>query len=431
MAKQDFSSNARTPAKDSSTPFRIYGMRVSPKTVMVAALLVLSGLALGIFLGQRGTVAIPKGGANWATGKVEKANPGPWGDIEYLPMTISAPEELLKVKGVEEARVKWVFRGLDRAAFVRLLDSLKVSETIRAQWLSSLSMGANGVTIMPSRESVVGLAPEARQGIYRELRSPDNDNFKWEYLASDVDSYGEEGVPSKAISNLKTLSAPYGKFLLCYALPYVLSEVSTHEEKAKLIKALSRQRTMLMKLRVKRETDIQALQAYWGKTMYATDVKTILESMKKSAPSEGGLIDVIELLPPFPTSLLYTYPVPQNPLSGPVVDKNCTWTAFNFFRDTPDPKFSDPRYVSEKLASDYYPIQSDPRYGDIVVLLMPGDLLLHAAVYLADDMVYTKNGNNPWHPWMLTSVSNLVEDFSYSVSPEQKLSVVYFRNKYY
>jgi hypothetical protein len=85
----------------------------------------------------------------------------------------------------------------------------------------------------------------------------------------------------------------------------------------------------------------------------------------------------------------------------------------------------------ERLKEDYFPVQSDPRYGDLVLFLTPNEHLIHSAVYLADNIVYTKNGGTSLHPWMLSTVEDLVDQYSFQVPPNAALQVKYFRSKYY
>src|SRR5206468_3314198 len=81
-------------------------------------------------------------------------------------------------------------------------------------------------------------------------------------------------------------------------------------------------------------------------------------------------------------SRLYSYPFPS--FNQP---ENCHWTSFNFFRDPPDNRYSDLKFLREKLDADYYPMFSDPRYGDLVFLTKPNGDIVHSAVFLADDVV--------------------------------------------
>lgn len=55
----------------------------------------------------------------------------------------------------------------------------------------------------------------------------------------------------------------------------------------------------------------------------------------------------------------------------------------------------------------------------------------HVAVFLADNLFFTKNGENPWHPWVYSTLEDLLENFSFGLPPGQELSVHYFRSKGY
>ena len=103
----------------------------------------------------------------------------------------------------------------------------------------------------------------------------------------------------------------------------------------------------------------------------------------------------------------------------------------NFFREPPDPKFNDPNYILEKLKTEYFQVTTDPRYGDVIMFATPDQQFIHSAVYLADDIVYTKNGDNLRNPWMLSTITNLLDIYSINVAEGQKLTLYYFRNKYY
>jgi hypothetical protein len=50
---------------------------------------------------------------------------------------------------------------------------------------------------------------------------------------------------------------------------------------------------------------------------------------------------------------------------------------------------------------------------------------IHSAVYLADDIVFTKNGNNYAQPWMLMHLKDLLAEYSRDSAPE----IIVYRNK--
>jgi hypothetical protein len=156
-------------------------------------------------------------------------------------------------------------------------------------------------------------------------------------------------------------------------------------------------------------------------------VRTIFESIAE-AP-HGGTLGIINVLPPLPSSQMFVYPVPDNPLNGPSPVRDCHWSSFNFFNDVPDQKLSDPNCFLQKLKEDYSPAAGDPRYGDIALFSKPSGSIVHSAVYLADDILYTKNGATFTYPWMLETLSDLLKQYSFQVEPGEKLVVSYFRRK--
>jgi hypothetical protein len=184
----------------------------------------------------------------------------------------------------------------------------------------------------------------------------------------------------------------------------------------------------MLKLHVKPDSDLEGLARYWGKGCWSTDIRTILESVAHA--TGGDWVNILMVLPPVPASELYFYPVVQdNPLNGPTVTRDCHWSSLNFFRDAPDPNFSRPDYVLEQLKTNYYPIFADPRYGDVLLLTKPDGSIIHSAVYIADEIVFTKNGATVLYPWMLSTVPDLLKQYTFQVSPGEKLNVAYYRNK--
>jgi hypothetical protein len=384
----------------------------------------------GYFAG-RASMSGSTQGAGGEAGRV-KAKPGPWGELDYLPITIAAPAEMLKVRGIEEERPRWHFRGMTRNDLARLLDDAGVTGAVRERFLTPgvLAEDRNGVVLTPTCEAVERLEQPALRALYEKLAlAPENASQRWEVLAKYAGTSGDYGVSTRVAQSVEALSVRHGKFLVTYGMTCVFKSIPGPEEKTGLMKSLTQQSSMLVRLNVTPETDLIALKNYWGRAMWATDVEAILESLHKLP--DGGSVDLLELLPPLPTSLMHAFPVPHNQLGGPEVVKNCSWTAFNFFRDPPDSEFTNATYVVKKLETDYFPIQSDPRYGDVAVFLTPGKYMIHVAVYLADDLYFTKNGDNPWHPWVISTSADLLEAFSFGLPEGQSLTIHYFRSKYY
>lgn len=400
------------------------------KSVLVFALFAAT-LGAGVWVGRASLkVGVGGGGGEATEGKVV-LRPGPWGDLEYLPITIVAPQEILKVKDTETRKLRWYFEGTTPQRLAQVLQVAGISDEQRARLMSPsvLSAQAAGVTLDPVCETLAELDEPVLAALYGQLAlSPMNAPARWELLARHLETFGEYGVSSAATKQLRRFSVPNGRFLVNYAMPCVFRAIPDRDEKAGMLQALTQQQSMLLRLKVTPQTNVDALMNYWGKAIWATNVKAILESLKKRP--DGGAVELTAILPPFPVNLLHTFPIPHNTLKGPEVVKNCSWTAFNFFRDEPDSEFTHATYVVKKLQDDYVPVNSDPRYGDIAVFLNAQQQMVHVAVYLADDVYFTKNGENPWHPWVFSTEGELLESFSFGLPADKPLTISYFRNKY-
>jgi hypothetical protein len=383
----------------------------------------------GYYLGR--TDLIASGEREPSEGRI-KLRPGPWGDVEYLPITIAPPRKLLRVQAIEDQAVHWYFPRATQADFAGLLTQLDLSDDVRNRMLSPkvLSVHPQGIRIDPPCELVRDLGVPARKKLYEIMANhTENNPQRWEFLTDYTNSFSRFGVTRATASVLNDVSIEHGRHMVTYSMTCVLAQIEDDEEKTGLIKALSQQNSMLVRIRVGPKTDVAALAAYWGKGMWTTDVEAILESIKQRP--DGGVVNILEMLPPIPAALMHSYPAPHNFMAGPEVIKNCSWTAFNFFRDTPRPEYSSEDFVLQTLAEDYYPVLSDPRYGDIAVFLTPERTMRHVAVYLAGNLFYTKNGNNPWHPWVYSTTEDLLENFSFGLPNGQELSIHYFRSKGY
>lgn len=53
----------------------------------------------------------------------------------------------------------------------------------------------------------------------------------------------------------------------------------------------------------------------------------------------------------------------------------------------------------------------------------------HSAIYLADGIVYTKNGKSPILPWTLSTVADVAAEYSYTLGEGEKIAVSYYRQK--
>lgn len=195
----------------------------------------------------------------------------------------------------------------------------------------------------------------------------------------------------------------------------------------RFIRTISRRGTLLMKLLVTAESDIDALDRYWNYDGNSRELRPLFESLAR-VPG-GCRIDVTHLLPPFARKRLYSFPRPGG--GDPLAPKrDCHWTALNFFNDPPDDRFCDPQQVKQTLDTEYVKVDSGPgRLGDILVLFHPGGEALHSAVYVADDVVFTKNGGASTQPWIYMRLGDMQDYYAATCPPDNPPQMVTLRRK--
>ena len=138
-------------------------------------------------------------------------------------------------------------------------------------------------------------------------------------------------------------------------------------------------------------------------------------------------INVVYLLPDFARDHLYRHPFTS--ADDKSVKQDCFWSAFNFFNDTPDNRFNDMGYVREVLDRDYYEVQEPSQLGDLVFVTAGGKTVIHVAAYVADDLVFTKNGEDFRQPWILMHMADMMDTYAVKYPDSGALRSQYFRKK--
>lgn len=362
------------------------------------------------------------------TGDLVKS--GPWGELSCAPFTIAAPEEALPVRALAAKRTHWYFPNATESDIRVLLANADVPAPMRDALLEPdvLRTGEDGGDVTPSLAWLLALPTKARQGLYHRLAEIPADAGALTYLHKDTldERFEGSGLAPQTLETFHKLCCEEGDYFVFTGLETMLAEMPAYDEKVRFLKALTRQKTLFLQLHVGPETDIDAMVRYWGKGAGTTDVRTKLQSLAKV--KGGAWIGLPLLLPPLPLSQIYSYPlVRENGVAGLPPTHDCHWTSLNFFRLTPDPAFSDPKVVLEQFQKEYCTAPGDPEYGDVVLLMKPDGTLVHSAIYLADDIVYTKNGSTVVHPWMLSTTADLLKRYSFNLPAGEHLTVTYLR----
>ena len=197
----------------------------------------------------------------------------------------------------------------------------------------------------------------------------------------------------------------------------------TAKRRVDMARALSRQPAVFAGLSIKPETDIDKIAAYWGRLdgVRFNDIRPMLEALARLP--EGGNISLFYLLPKFARDRLYTFPLPPQP-GDPYMD--CNWTTYNFLNEATNGKLANATNLVDFLNQNFYAVQTPSVCGDILLVMNDEQTqILHSAVFLADDLVFTKNGGGINQPWMIMHIPDLL-DVYHGTKP---VKVVYMREK--
>ena len=351
--------------------------------------------------------------------------PGPWGMLEVVRVMLAPPLDLTKYFKQEVRADAWFFPALSVPQLETLFQQFGLPSDMNARLLQKAkkSTALGGIEIKLRPETVAELPPEARSKLYSWLanssdHSPQFNAFR--YFGESVDTWLEHAnLRASTIDLVRPYIYRHGHFLKFADLKAVTDKLRDAKEAELLIKALSREITLRARLHLNRADDLEGIVAYWGHSHRENDVRPVLESF--SHFEQEQTIDIVHLLPPLPRRLLYTYPHP--PQNKNYLERTCYWTSLNFFNEEPDNRWLNLGAVHQTIITQWQPITGEPTLGDMALFVDTAGDAYHAAVYIADDILFSKNGPSVVRPWMLIHAKYL-QHFYYRETP---LEIRYYR----
>ena len=355
---------------------------------------------------------------------VRTCAPGPWGQLEYVTITLEIPKVWTSVDAYTGAPTRWFFGGMSPEKVETTLRSAGLGDPqINALMTSAeADSGGRGVFLTPPESMILGLDPGARSYIYSILSNfPENPTIRdpHRYLTANFNQWlDESALPPETLSIIRQLTVQRGRVSIFSDVRLALSTLKTFPEKQKLLQILSRQTTLMPTLNITPESDIEALARYWSAGTRQEEVLALMESLKR--PPLGGQVDIVYLLPPFVRERVYTYPRKTQP---PYPD--CHYTSMNFFNPESDERFMDMPYVHSTVLRDYKLVKDSFQLGDLILFRKPDDEVVHACNFIADDIVFTKNGQSRGRPWVLMHLQDVLDMYSSG----EPLNMVVLRRK--
>jgi len=333
---------------------------------------------------------------------------GPWGTLEYRRFFLPLPKIWREAPPRNEP-VVWHLPKISPALLQEKIATGPLTDLEKKSWRETCRIEAkgDGVDIHPSPEFRWMLLPESRTKLYQwlaKVTSNEAQVFPFSFPANAQKEWFQDcHLRKELIDAIDHFLYPVGT-AVCFADLDLLEEyLDSPEERAELLAVLHRQPYCDLRLRLNQNTDIKSLSLYWGEWQRVERVhrklKRAIETQREPA------LPLSQIIPSLPRSLLNTYPSMPRDLSQPQPD--CYWTAFNFFNLKPDAHFSEAAYIEEVIKNYHDRVEGSPQYGDIVLLHDATGRPIHAAVYLAADFVYTKNGGHATKPWAIMKMADM------------------------
>lgn len=349
-----------------------------------------------------------------------KARPGPWGDLEVRTAYLEAPDSLLAVSAKPNSTTRWTFEQMSEGAVREVLvGSGLTSETIeRLMNPSRRVVTASAVTLYPTLEELVSLTPEVRSKLYLELaRHPVN-----EFQRDPVFIVGQDLEDWLATSTLnaeqrelfRKLVWKRGGATVFSDISALLSLARNQDEVQAVFRSVTRMRTLIVSLKLPVTVPRKDFLEYWSGGRPESLRLPFLSAIASRRADQK--IDVSNFLPSLMRQKIYTYPEIELGVKGRFPD--CHWTSLNFFSVTPQDFLLDTRLAASYLLEKYEPIDAPYRFGDVLCFMDSGDGL-HTCVYVADDIVFTKNGDSVLAPWVFMQVADV--DAVYRKSPSTRI----------
>lgn len=231
---------------------------------------------------------------------------------------------------------------------------------------------------------------------------------------------GASGLAPETITAFQRRLSRRGVWSMLSDVRSLTVAVGDDRERQRLAAVITTVESYVVRVGLDGATDVDTLVRYWtrGAADGGQDVRPLLESLAR-VPG-GATVDLLRLLPVFARNHANRYPHPEDPVESRA---DCFWTAFNFFAVQPDDVVDDPMAVFDTLRTGFRPVSGPPALGDLIVLLDQRGSPVHAAVYIAEDLVFTKNGRGVLRPWTYMKTQAMVDLYTALDGPLRVVAV--------
>lgn len=349
----------------------------------------------------------------WVTtvfGYTRNANPGPWGDLIVSNIYLEAPDSVIDVVGKPDPVPRWNFPGASASIVKDILVQSGVELALVERLTSSAQLKISGtdVVVYPKLEDLLQIKGVVRDKLYTQIsKYPQNDYYTDPVfiLSDDVEEWLEEvSLNSNQKEIVRQLVWHRGNALVFSNVGILLSYAQSGDEIKSTLRAITRCMSLVVneKFPLKPEQREKFLR-YWIGAQPESPRMTFIKAIVKENDIKDT-VDIMHFLPAIMREKLYTFPSIKDGAKGRMPD--CHWTSLNFFNLTPRDYYRNTSLAAIQLTQSYNQVSAPYQFGDVLCYVDNGEGF-HTCVYIADNIVLTKNGENILAPWVLLTIDDV------------------------
>lgn len=309
------------------------------------------------------------------------------------------PEDHVRAQDCDELLDAWGAPTLGQ--FEEALTRGGLDEPTRRRVLSLARCDANGCAMTPPDEVVAALTPSQREGLHHAMREfPQAVMMRAPFSrpASRPSFTTDPRLPPAAREVIAAAEWVSGRTRYFAELPWLCHRVTDPAQRLAFFRVLRARAGLEVSVRVQAGDDLDAIARWWGRGAGFSEARARLDRALRDG---SGEVPLRELLPVAMRQRFGTFP-PRG------TRYDCFWTALNFFSPTAEGGPFVQRGDFDEAVAGWREVPLDAlRFGDALAFRTADGVTRHAAVYLAEDLVLTKDGWSMHRPWEISRLDTV------------------------
>ncbi len=343
-------------------------------------------------------------------GYTRQGNPGPWGELVVSNIYLEAPDSVIEIVGKPDPVPRWTFPGLSASMVKDLLIQSGVDLALVERLTSSTQLKTSGaeIVVYPKLEDLLQIKGAVRDKLYSEISKYSQNDYYTDpvfILSGDVEEWlAEATLNANQKDVIRQLVWHRGNALVFSNVGVLLSYAQNGEEIKNTLRAITRCMSLVVSKKFPLKQDQrETFLRYWISNQPESPRMTFIKAISRETDI-NDTVDVMHFLPVIMREKLYTFPSLRDGVKGRLPD--CHWTSLNFFNLTPRDYYRSTSLAAIQLTQAYNQVSGPYQFGDVLCYTDNGDGL-HTCVYIADNIVLTKNGENILAPWVLLTIEDV------------------------